>query len=124
MPTTPSGRATAWSRGTRFRKGFDRVIVLEDDVFFYRDWDTNVPRIKRAMDSVPAGWWGLYLGHLPIQAYFVSGGLLRARSGCTHAYLGNRPLLNWLATTTPMASRRTDVAVDWPVARCSNVEPS
>jgi len=93
------------------RKGFDRVIVLEDDVFFYRAWDTNVPRIKLAMDSMPAGWWGLYLGHVPIQAYFVRGGLLRARSGCTHAYLANRPLLNWLATTTPMGA---DVPI-WPL---------
>ena len=93
------------------RKGFERVIVLEDDVFFYRPWDINVPRIKRAMESVPAGWWGLYLGHVPIQAYFVRSGLLRARSGCTHAYLANRPLLNWLASTTPMGA---DVSI-WPL---------
>ena len=93
------------------RKGFDRIIVLEDDVFFYRAWDINVPRIKRAMNLVPAGWWGLYLGHLPIQAYFVRGGLLRTRSGCTHAYLANRPLLNWLAATTPMGS----AAAIWPL---------
>ena len=44
----------------------------------------------------------LYFGHVPIQAYFVGPGLLRARSGCTHAYLANRPLLQWLATTSPM----------------------
>jgi hypothetical protein len=89
------------------RKGFDRVVVLEDDVFFYRAWDANVPRIRRALDALPAGWWGLYLGHVPIQAYFVRSGLLRTRSGCTHAYLANRPLLHWLATTIPM---RADVA--------------
>jgi hypothetical protein len=85
--------------------------VLEDDVFFYDVWDANVPRIKRAMESLPPGWWGLYLGHVPIQAYFVRGGLLRTRSGCTHAYLANRPLLNWLATTPPMGP---DVPT-WPL---------
>jgi hypothetical protein len=85
-------------------KGFDRIIVLEDDVFFYRGWDTNVALIKRAIDSIPANWWGLYLGHVPIQAYFVRRRLLRSRSGCTHAYLANRPLLNWLATTIPMSA--------------------
>ena len=93
------------------RKGFDRIIVLEDDVFFYRAWDTNVPRIKRALDTVPDGWWGLYLGHVPIQAYFVRTGLLRARSGCTHAYLANLPLLNWLATATPMGAE----VPTWPL---------
>jgi hypothetical protein len=35
------------------RRGFDRVIVLEDDVFFYDAWNANVPRIKRAMESLP-----------------------------------------------------------------------
>jgi hypothetical protein len=84
------------------RRGFDRVIVLEDDVFSYDAWNANVPRVKRAMESLSADWWGLYLGHVPIQAYFVRGGLLRTRSGCTHAYLANRPLLNWLTTTPPM----------------------
>jgi hypothetical protein len=93
------------------RRGFDRVIVLEDDAFFYDAWNANVPRIKRAMESLPADWWGLYLGHVPIQAYFVRGGLLRTRSGCTHAYLANRPLLNWLATTPPMGP---DVPT-WPL---------
>lgn len=86
------------------KRGYERVIVLEDDVFFYRDWNANVLGIRRALAAVPAGWWGLYLGHVPIQAYFVRLGLLRVRSGCTHAYLANRPLLNWLATTTPMGA--------------------
>jgi hypothetical protein len=86
------------------RKGYDRVIVLEDDVFFYRAWEKNVPRIRQALDAMPKSWWGLYLGHVPIQAYFVGRGLLRVRSGCTHAYLANRPLLSWLATTTPMGA--------------------
>jgi hypothetical protein len=85
-------------------KGFNRIVVLEDDVFFYRSWDVNVPRIRQAMASAPDRWWGLYLGHVPIQAYFVRAGLLRARSGCTHAYVANGPLLHWLATTTPMAA--------------------
>jgi hypothetical protein len=40
---------------------------------------------------------------VPIQAYFLRPNLLRVRSGCTHAYIANAPLLAWLASTPPMS---------------------
>lgn len=86
------------------RNGFRRVLVLEDDVFFTQPPEQLVSRVNAAVAALPANWWALYLGHLPIQAFFVRTDILRVRSGCTHAYVANQPLLNWLATTAPMAA--------------------
>jgi hypothetical protein len=86
------------------RNGFRRVLVLEDDVFFTQPPEQLVPRVNAAIAALPATWWALYLGHLPIQAFFVRTDVMRVRSGCTHAYVANQPLLNWLATTPPMAA--------------------
>ena len=84
-------------------KGFARILVLEDDVLFTRPRETLVRRITAALCTLPPTWWGLYLGHVPIQAYFLRPNLLRVRSGCTHAYIANAPLLAWLASTAPMS---------------------
>jgi hypothetical protein len=84
-------------------KGFARVLVLEDDVLFTRPRETLVRSITAALRALPSTWWGLYLGHVPIQAYFLRPNLLRVRSGCTHAYIANAPLLAWLASTPPMS---------------------
>jgi hypothetical protein len=85
-------------------KGFARILVLEDDVLFTRPRETVVRRITAALRTLPSTWWGLYLGHVPIQAYFLRLNLLRVRSGCTHAYIANAPLLAWLASTPPMSA--------------------
>jgi hypothetical protein len=82
-------------------KGFARILVLEDDVLFTRPRETIARRIAAALRALPSTWWGLYLGHVPIQAYFLRPTLLRARSGCTHAYIANAPLIAWLAATPP-----------------------
>jgi len=84
-------------------KGFTRILVLEDDVLFTQPRETLVRRIMAALRVLPSSWWGLYLGHVPIQAYFLRPNLLRVRSGCTHAYIANAPLLAWLASTPPMS---------------------
>ena len=84
-------------------KGFARILVLEDDVLFTRPRETLVRRSTAALCALPPTWWGLYLGHVPIQAYFLRPNLLRVRSGCTHAYIANAPLLAWLASTAPMS---------------------
>ena len=84
-------------------KGFARILVLEDDVLFTRPRETLMRRVTTALRALPSTWWGLYLGHVPIQAYFLRPGLLRVRSGCTHAYIANAPLLAWLASTPPMS---------------------
>ncbi|HEY6996063.1 MAG TPA: hypothetical protein VH397_20360 [Xanthobacteraceae bacterium] len=82
-------------------RGFARILVLEDDVLFTRPRETLARRVTAALRVLPSTWWGLYLGHVPIQAYFLRPNLLRARSGCTHAYIANAPLLAWLAATAP-----------------------
>lgn len=82
-------------------KGFARMLVLEDDVVFTRPRDALARRITAALRALPSSWWGLYLGHVPIQAYFLRPNLLRVRSGCTHAYIANTPLIAWLAATAP-----------------------
>jgi len=84
-------------------KGLTRILVLEDDVLFTQPRETLVRRITAALRALPSTWWGLYLGHVPIQAYFLRPNLLRVRSGCTHAYIANAPLLAWLASTPPMS---------------------
>ena len=78
------------------------MLVLEDDARFSIPVDALVPRLQQAQRALPADWWGLFLGHLPFQAYFVGRGLMRTRSACMHAYIAHTPLLDWLATTPPM----------------------
>jgi GR25 family glycosyltransferase involved in LPS biosynthesis len=82
-------------------KGCRGALVLEDDALFRRNWATLAPEIARAFAVLPQTWWGLFLGHLPWQAYFVRRNVLRVRSTCMHAYIANGPLLDWIATTEP-----------------------
>ena len=83
-------------------RGFTRVLVLEDDVFLTQAPGALAARLAAVLRALPADWWGLYLGHVPVQAFFVRRNLLRVRSGCTHAYVANAPLLAWLAATPPL----------------------
>jgi hypothetical protein len=83
-------------------RGCRSALFLEDDIVFRRDWDTVAPKVARALAALPQSWWGLYLGHLPWQAYFVRPNVLRVRSTCTHAYIANAGLLAWLAATEPL----------------------
>jgi glycosyl transferase, family 25 len=107
------------------RQGFSRVLVLEDDVLFTSP-GRLVARVEAALARVPANWWALYLGHVPLQAFFVRTNILRVRSGCTHAYIANGPLLNWLATTAPMAAeapvwRRIGQSIDAAMSSLPNM---
>jgi hypothetical protein len=52
--------------------GHRSALMLEDDVYFQPSWARLVPRIGRALAALPADWHGLYLGHVPLQAYFIS----------------------------------------------------
>jgi len=95
--------------------GFTRILVLEDDVFLTQAPEKLAARLTAALRALPARWWGLYLGHVPVQAYFVRQNLLRVRSGCTHAYVANAPLLAWLAATPPLEApmwRRIGQSID------------
>jgi hypothetical protein len=79
-------------------------LILEDDANFRQTMTVLAPRVSQALAAVPPEWWGLFLGHFPCQAYFVAPGLLRARSLLAHAYIANRPLLDWLAATRPQSA--------------------
>jgi hypothetical protein len=83
-------------------RGFRRIIILEDDATFSRPWAVSARRLTRTITKLPDDWWGLYLGHFPLQGYFVRPNIMRVRSGCSHAYLAGPQLLQWLAETIPM----------------------
>jgi hypothetical protein len=80
--------------------GCERVLVLEDDVLFERRFTPRTERrIAAAVASLPADWRGFYLGHWPLAVHFESPRVLRSASLCTHAYVANRALLEWLVAT-------------------------
>jgi hypothetical protein len=77
--------------------GYQRVLVLEDDVRFSR-WlgPHRLAGIARALRSLPTSWNVFYLGHWPLRVRFFSCGVLQTRSACTHAYVASRQMLAWL----------------------------
>lgn len=83
-------------------RGFRKVLILEDDADIRIGRDRLHARLAGAMPRLPEDWWGLFLGHIPLQAYPAGFRLLRARSGCAHAYIASERLLFWLAGTEPM----------------------
>jgi hypothetical protein len=91
--------------------GQRHALVLEDDVFFRRPWCKLAPRIAQAIPYLPPSWWCFYLGHVPIQGFFVRSNIMRVRSACTHAYIAGPCLLTWLAETEPLSA---EVAI-WPL---------
>jgi hypothetical protein len=105
------------------RRGQRRVLVLEDDLDFLRPWGAILDSIRTARARLPAGWFALYLGHSPLQGYFVAPALMRVSSATTHAYVANEPLLDWLDATPPMdpyapvRSRLIGFGVDGAFAR-------
>ncbi len=101
-------------------QGYNSALVLEDDVHFGEAWDRLAPRAARAMEKLPRGWWGFYLGHWPRQGYFVARDVMRVRSYCAHAYIASRPLLDWLARSTPLDAA-TPMAWPGPAIDCAFV---
>jgi GR25 family glycosyltransferase involved in LPS biosynthesis len=85
--------------------GVERALIFEDDVSLPRNWPAQRARIFRALEKLPGDWMGFFLGHRPVQGHFVRRDILRVRSMYTHAYVANRPLLQWLAETEPMDPR-------------------
>lgn len=83
-------------------RGFRKVLMLEDDADIRIGRDRLQARLGEAMARLPDDWWGLFLGHIPLQAYLAGFRLLRARSGAAHAYIASERLLFWLAGTEPM----------------------
>ncbi len=82
-------------------RGFRRILIFEDDVCFLRDGNSLAGVVERTMARLPEGWQGLFLGHFPLRAFFIGPGILRTVSGCSHAYVANGPLIDWLAALDP-----------------------
>jgi hypothetical protein len=83
-------------------RGCRKALILEDDAYIGVGHDRLQVVLHEAMARLPQDWQGLYLGHMPLQAYPIGGRLLRARSGASHAYIASERLLSWLAETEPM----------------------
>ena len=79
----------------------NHALILEDDVYFRRPWAEIVPRIARALAELPPDWRALYIGHVPLQAYFERPGIMRVRSFTTHAYVAGPRMLRWLVENGP-----------------------
>jgi len=82
-------------------RGCRKALMLEDDAYIGVGHDRLQVVLQKAMARLPQDWQGLYLGHMPLQAYPIGGRLLRARSGAAHAYIASERLLSWLAETEP-----------------------
>jgi hypothetical protein len=83
-------------------RGFRKVLIFEDDADIRIGRVRLQARLREAMARLPDDWWGLFLGHIPLQAYPAGFHLLRARSGASHAYIASERLLFWLAGAEPM----------------------
>jgi hypothetical protein len=105
------------------RRGQTKILVLEDDLNFLRPWSSILASVDQAEARLPAGWFALYVGHSPLQGYFAGPGIMRVSSATTHAFVANKPLLDWLDTTPPMdpyvpvRSRMIGFGVDGAFAR-------
>ena len=78
--------------------------MLEDDLNFLRPWDSILKNLKKADARLPKGWFALYVGHSLLQGILRGTAcVMRVSLLCTtHAYVANRPLMDWLDTTPPM----------------------
>jgi hypothetical protein len=70
-------------------RGFRKVLIFEDDADIRIGRDRLLARLHEAMARLPDDWLGLFLGHIPLQAYPIGFHLLRARSGAAHAYIAS-----------------------------------
>ena len=68
------------------KSGMKRVLILEEDANFHIGAADLRNRLERAIQKLPPNWWGLFLGHFPLQIY-------PPNPAAAHAYLANTPLL-------------------------------
>jgi GR25 family glycosyltransferase involved in LPS biosynthesis len=75
----------------------ETTLIFEDDVQFRRPLTPKAVReIGHAITQLPPDWLIFFLGHWPLQAYFVQPNVLRTSSGCAHAYIVSPRMLQWL----------------------------
>lgn len=78
-------------------RGYERALILEDDVQFNRHLRPGRLRaIAKALERLPRDWTIFYIGHWPVWSYFVRYNTLRTSSACAHAYIISPRLSQWL----------------------------
>lgn len=78
-------------------RGCRNALVFEDDVLFIRRiTPERLREVALTLERLPADWRILYLGHWPVEAWFVRPNLLKTRSACAHAYIVSPRLMAWL----------------------------
>ncbi len=87
--------------------GHRRVAIFEDDVRFDREvTPSRLAAVAHELNELPDTWQIFYLGHWPVRCRLLSRNLLHTRSGCTHAYIANLNLLEWMRTSDYAEFRR------------------
>jgi len=79
------------------RRGCRNALVFEDDVKFLREiTPRRLARVRDTMARLPSDWHIFYLGHWPVEAWFLRPNLLTTRSACAHAYVISPLLMEWI----------------------------
>jgi GR25 family glycosyltransferase involved in LPS biosynthesis len=79
------------------RRGCRNALVFEDDVkFLRRITPGRLATVALTLQRLPDDWHIFYLGHWPVEAWFLSPGLLKTRSACAHAYIISPRLMAWI----------------------------
>ena len=78
-------------------RNLETALVFEDDVLFLRKITSALlAQVASTMRALPANWHIYYLGHWPVEAWFIRSNLLRTRSACAHAYIISQHTMRWL----------------------------
>lgn len=73
------------------------VAVFEDDVLFADNIEPErIGSLGDKLEKLPKKWNAFYLGHWSVLALPKSKGVNRSVSFCTHAYIMNSPLMDWM----------------------------
>ena len=79
------------------RQGCRTALVFEDDVLFQRRVTPQLlAEVAVTLERLPSDWHIFYLGHWPVEAWFLRSNLLRTRSACAHAYVISERLMAWI----------------------------
>jgi hypothetical protein len=79
------------------RQGHRNALVFEDDVKFLRRITPNrLATVALTLQRLPSDWRIFYLGHWPVEAWFLRSNVLKTRSACAHAYIISPRLMQWL----------------------------
>jgi hypothetical protein len=74
-----------------------RLAIFEDDVCFDDAIrPANIEHVKQQIEMLPDDWKCFMLGHWALFALPKNAKVVRTVSLCTHAYIMNHPLMDWV----------------------------